>query len=393
MIELTCFVVCGALAYFALQGDIVPVLLSMIIGIAYMIADIGWSDGRFRASSSTHPLNRMGEVLFDRRTRSPLACTLNAVFVLGLAWVFRSIPNGLPALVPLAFSQRGRCRFAGYTALGFCHDAPVVFCAVALSLILREVLTRLDVAQRALTGQTVEHDLLLIAHRRAEEEHKLRLSTERERAMLMERERISTELHHLIGHVVTSSLLQVEAIDVKNTDEAIKPRIARLKETLDGGMRDIRVVLHRMNRESNDVRAAISGALDPLREAGWQVDQVLHLPASAAMEMPRNRSESLVDAVRELATNALKHSDGRHFWIRVAAHPAFDIVDVRDDGSKGDMQGDGIGLVSLRAMARKSGGQFIAEYDGGFHVRMTLMHPAEENAHTERRQHESYDRR
>jgi signal transduction histidine kinase len=71
-------------------------------------------------------------------------------------------------------------------------------------------------------------------------------------AVLTERNRIARELHDSIGHGISSSILQVEALKTIS-DKNMMEGLNLLQKTLDNGMSDIRNSIHNLYKESLDL--------------------------------------------------------------------------------------------------------------------------------------------
>lgn len=89
-------------------------------------------------------------------------------------------------------------------------------------------------------------------------------------AILTERNRIARELHDSIGHTLSSSILQVEALKIL-PDSATKIGLNQLQETLNNGMDDIRNSIHNLHRESFDLRSRIENLLSEISHIMWNL--------------------------------------------------------------------------------------------------------------------------
>lgn len=199
----------------------------------------------------------------------------------------------------------------------------------------------------------------------------------KEHAILEERNRISTELHHLIGHTITSSLLQVGAMEMTVDDPVEKEALARVRTTLNEGMDSIRRVLHQMKEEAVDWEAAFNGLVEKAEAAGLTVHRNINVSL-----MDQSRKKDVLSILREGITNTLKHSDATEFHIRIASHPAFDVVEMWDNGTSFvdvEVIENGIGLRSMKEMALAYDGLLQISGEEGFHVRITLMDKTEED--------------
>ena len=67
-------------------------------------------------------------------------------------------------------------------------------------------------------------------------------------AMLNERNRIAHEIHDNVGHLLSSSIIQIGAIMAVTKEETTKKNLENIKETLDKGMNSIRQSIHNLLR-------------------------------------------------------------------------------------------------------------------------------------------------
>lgn len=72
-------------------------------------------------------------------------------------------------------------------------------------------------------------------------------------AILTERNRIARELHDSIGHVISSSILQLESLKIIAGETELVQKLEFLQKTLTAGMNDIRESIHNLYRESLDL--------------------------------------------------------------------------------------------------------------------------------------------
>lgn len=187
-----------------------------------------------------------------------------------------------------------------------------------------------------------------------------------------ERERISRDLHDILGHSLT-------AITIKSS------LAARLAEAEPATAREQMAEVEALARQAlADVRATVSGlteirlatelagARSVLLAAGVEADTPVALPT-----LSDEVSELFGYVVRESVTNVVRHAEATRCVIQVDDRS----VEVRDNGVGLGADRSGHGLAGLRERVTAAGGvvEITAVPGGGTSVRATLApspHPA-----------------
>ncbi len=186
-------------------------------------------------------------------------------------------------------------------------------------------------------------------------------------AILTERNRIAREIHDSIGHAISSSILQVQALKVISDDEAKEP-LDQLQNTLNDGMNDIRKSLQGLRDESLDLKARIESLIDDIPHMA--VEFIYHLDE----DMDYNLKFDVLSIVKEAITNTVKHSDATSLKISLLAQPKFYNLIIVDNGTiKPLFEHKGIGLDYITETANKYDGHFNYNYEKGFKMHITLM--------------------
>jgi two-component system, NarL family, sensor histidine kinase DesK len=206
-------------------------------------------------------------------------------------------------------------------------------------------------------------------------EANLQLSLAREQigrlAVGEERLRFARDLHDLLGHS-----LSVIALKSELAGRLIKSAPGLAAHEVD----DIETVAREALRE---VRDAVAGYRQPTllaelagaREALTAAAIECHIDQEHA-GLPPAIEAVLAWAVREGATNVMRHSQATRCAIRISNKDGHATVDVVDDG-RGGMPEAGSGLHGLEERVRERGGTLIAEPlpHEGFRLRVTLPLP------------------
>jgi two-component system sensor histidine kinase DesK len=168
-------------------------------------------------------------------------------------------------------------------------------------------------------------------------------------AVARERERFARDLHDLLGHTLSVIALKAELAGRLLPD---RPAAAA------GEMEEVEQVARQALTE---VRQAVSGYRRPTLDGELEGARMALLAAGieAEVERPQVTLDPAVEAVlawavREGATNVIRHSGARHCTLRISAGLADAAVEVLDDGMGAD-RGSGIGGAPGAASGGASG--------------------------------------
>lgn len=189
-------------------------------------------------------------------------------------------------------------------------------------------------------------------------------------AVLTERNRIAREIHDSIGHTISSSILQVEALKIisdNNTTESLKT----LQNTLNTGMNEIRDSIHDLHRDSFDLNTKIEELILDLKN--YHVEYIYKLDSNLSY----NIKFDILSIIKEGITNIIKHSKGNKIKLNLISQIKFHTIILKDNGdfinNVNSLHTKGIGLNSMREIADKYQGFLNYKYDNGFTIQITLM--------------------
>src|ERR1051325_10018626 len=189
-----------------------------------------------------------------------------------------------------------------------------------------------------------------------------------------ERLRIARDLHDLIGHHLTALSLNLEvAIHLTSGDAAeyIEKGHAITKHLL----ADVRDVVSRLREnETVDLAASLRSLEDVVKTPAIRIDAT-----DAAVTNPAI-AETALRAAQEIVTNAVRHSNARNLWLKVAHEDHSLAIDARDDGVGTDRVEFGTGLLGMRERVTHAGGTMKVQSMRGrgfeVHIRLPLEQPA-----------------
>jgi signal transduction histidine kinase len=191
-------------------------------------------------------------------------------------------------------------------------------------------------------------------------------------ATLGERARIAREIHDNVGHLLTRSTLQVEALQiVHGQDPQITEELSQVTRTINEAFETVRQSVHHLHDDAFDLEIQLRA----MAEEQHCFDVVLDYHVDS---LPTSVGYSLIAIVREALTNVAKHSRAKRVKLAVFEYPAFYQLIVHDNGDKsplgvnGEMPKTGIGLQTMEERVQSLKGVFRLDYNGGVRVFVSI---------------------
>ncbi|MDW7656951.1 MAG: sensor histidine kinase [Bacillota bacterium] len=191
---------------------------------------------------------------------------------------------------------------------------------------------------------------------------------------LAERSRIVGEIHDTVGHTLTTAVIALEAgTQLINEDqEAAREKINLARDQVKKGLQDLR----------SSIRTIQTGGNQPFRPALDQLlaelDRTTDLNLSAIIEIKTEllpiQQYVLLQAIRELATNSLKHGRSRSLDLLLQEYKGAVHLTVSDDGDGSDNPEMGFGLNHMQDQVFSIGGtmQIDSKAGEGFTVHIAI---------------------
>jgi signal transduction histidine kinase len=229
------------------------------------------------------------------------------------------------------------------------------------------------VAARAERGNVLEAELA------AQEQHRDEAARA---AVAAERARIARELHDVIAHSVSVTIVQSmaaqSAIGDQRFDDA-RRRLTSIEETARHALADMR----RLVTIEDDPAATPVGAQPRMVDLDSLIQRLRDGGAEVAFErrgawadLPIGADLALFRITQEALTNAINHAPGASITVRIARDNKVVETDVTNGppSRPDDGPGGGHGLLGMRERVQLYGGTLHAgaRPDGGFQVRATL---------------------
>ena len=193
-----------------------------------------------------------------------------------------------------------------------------------------------------------------------------------EMAVAEERLRFSRDLHDLLGHDLSLIALKAELASKllpARVDQAAT-EVEQIRELTRSALQQVREAVGGYRQPT--LPSELAGAKVALEAAGIEL-QVEGLDGALDPEV----ESVLAWAVREGATNAIRHSGARHAAITVRSGTDTTELEIADDGHGAPQhEGAGHGLTGLRERAQSVGGTVEAGAGPGGGFRVTVRLPA-----------------
>jgi two-component system sensor histidine kinase DesK len=196
-------------------------------------------------------------------------------------------------------------------------------------------------------------------------------------AVAEERERFARDLHDLLGHSLSVIALKAELAGrlVRDRPDEAEHEVAELETVARAALGEVRDAVSGYRQPSLD--GELEGARMALSAAGIGTDVVRSSDA-----LDPSVESVLAWAVREGATNVIRHSGARHCTVTISSGASGATVEVVDDGGgsrsaeRVNGSGGGHGLAGLAERARSLNGQLEAGARPGGGYRLSVTVPA-----------------
>lgn len=203
---------------------------------------------------------------------------------------------------------------------------------------------------------------------RRREDAKLRMALEEVEhlAQIAERERISRDLHDVLGHTLSVIVLKSElasklahkdpqraAQEIRDVERISREALAQVRSTVRG-------------YQSRGLMAEIDQAKTALRAAGVEARYELDSPG-----LPPTHEGVLALALREAVTNVIRHASASSCKLKLSRLNGSCRLEIADNGN-GKLGPEGVGLSGMRTRVEALGGTLERETACGTRLIITL---------------------
>lgn len=192
-------------------------------------------------------------------------------------------------------------------------------------------------------------------------------------SQLEERNRIAQKLHDELGHTLSGSTMQLEAIQLilEENPKKAKQMLAQVIAGLREGTDEIRRILKNIKPEAaslniSNIRVLASNAKE---RAGIKTEVIYD---SGIADIARNQWQAITENIREALTNMMKHGEATKAVIQFERLNKLIKVTVKDNGRGCARVESGLGISGMEERCAKLGGQLVVDGAHGFSVIMLL---------------------
>lgn len=190
---------------------------------------------------------------------------------------------------------------------------------------------------------------------------------------LEERSRISRDLHDHLGHVISGSVMQIQAAEIllEKDPAGCRASLEKTETTLKEGMEKIRRILHSQNPMDDEL------GLPRIRKLLLDFTGQSRVECSLETEGPMEALSSLQwntiqSSLKEALTNVHKYSSADHFLCRIEVLNRLIRVEFRDNGNPPPHIHFGMGLKNMEERARNLGGKLLCHSRNGLSITLLL---------------------
>lgn len=186
-------------------------------------------------------------------------------------------------------------------------------------------------------------------------------------ATLNERNRIARDIHDNVGHMLSSSILQIGAMIATEKDEAEKEKLRQLNKTLSNAMDSIRKSVHDLHDEALDLHSEIKKLTDSFTFCEAELDYDIQSNPDKKLKY------CFISIIKESLANIMKHSNATHVSVKLHEHPALYQLVIQDNGTAVKKeQTSGIGLTNISDRVASFNGNLNISTEKGFRIFISI---------------------
>lgn len=247
-----------------------------------------------------------------------------------------------------------------------------------LSLLISFMQTHLKKSRSNEIKSFDEISNLRFKNERMEGEQKLIISLQDERiknSILGERKRLVGEIHDLLGHQLSSSIIQIAALEYIVQDDKAKESLREINRVLNDSMNNVRAVIHTERESAVNLEHELKQIIQSFTKAS--VDFTYRNTKALTNQI----THSIVTIVTEALTNINKHSDATAVTIRFIELADKWTLLILDNGKSTSqretpLKSEGIGLLNMEERVKMLNGTLFISNEKGFRIFITI--PMEE---------------
>lgn len=215
---------------------------------------------------------------------------------------------------------------------------------------------------------------------RQEQQHLIAVQDQRsESQVLSERKRIVDEIHDILGHQLSSAVIQIGALEYVVADASAKESLGHVRQVLNTSMENIRTVIHEERASTIDLERELTAVTDAFTKAP------LRFTYQNQRKVSNQTAHSIMNIVREGLANINKHSNATKVSVRFVESTEKWVLLIADNGDEladDRSQIAGIGLLNIEERIQLLGGTLHISRENGFRIFITIPFEEVTDEHT-----------
>lgn len=171
-----------------------------------------------------------------------------------------------------------------------------------------------------------------------------------------ERNRIAQEIHDIVGHTLTSTILQIEAgrrLFFKDA-EAASERLKEAQELVRHSLNEIRGAVHMLKEDKHADFLPILRQL--IRDTERNTGVVIHAAIYEPPELSQAQKKTIYHALQEGLTNGIRHGGSTEFHFSLRTVGSNIEFKLKDQGQGAEQPKMGFGLKAMKDRVEQLGG-------------------------------------
>ncbi len=186
-------------------------------------------------------------------------------------------------------------------------------------------------------------------------------------ATLNERNRIAHEIHDNVGHLLSSSIIQLGAVMAVTKEEETKKNLNNIKDTLNKGMDSIRKSIHNIHDDSIDLDYELK------QLTGNFFFCKIRYKYDSTTPPPLKTRYDVIAISKEALSNVIKHSNATQVSLNFFEHPEFYQLIIQDNGTKfSKKDSTGMGLDGIKQRVDNFKGILNITNEKGFRIFISI---------------------
>lgn len=186
-------------------------------------------------------------------------------------------------------------------------------------------------------------------------------------ATLNERNRIAMEIHDNVGHLLSSSILQIGAILATTQDNTLTKNLETVNHTLSTAMDSIRNSVHNIHNDALQLTPQIQSIVDQFTFCEISLDNTITNNPNSKI------TYCFISIVKEALANIMKHSNADMVSITLREHPKLYQLKIQDNGSSVISDFDnGIGIKNMEHRVSSLNGNLTIHPQNGFTIFISI---------------------